>query len=113
SIQLCCRNSQALIVRTIASTNWFSPRKRSATRGGEFAFFQRTISLSAGGLAISFYSPLDSGARIGKIVAVHRGSHRQARIERQKPRLGDRWQLRRVLHIEKNVAGPFAIIFRE
>src|ERR1017187_3631262 len=62
---------------------------------------------------ISFDNALDGGTRGSKVCQAHCRPHRDARVEGQKPGLGHGRKLRGFLHVEKDVAGPFAIIFGE
>src|SRR5260370_491668 len=64
--------------------------------------------LCGSGFAVTFHSPLNAGTRVRQVVAVHCRPHGKPRIERQKPRLRDRRQLRGIFHVENNVTRPFA-----
>src|SRR5438034_5392983 len=56
---------------------------------------------------------LDRAARFGKVVRYHDRVNLDACIEREEPRLGDRWDLRSVLHLEKNEPRALAVAVRE
>jgi len=58
-------------------------------------------------------SLLDRAARFGKVVRYHDRVNLDACIEREEPRLGDRWDLRSILHFEKNEPRALAVAIRE
>src|ERR1700723_1888963 len=63
--------------------------------------------------AVLLYRLFDARAALGEILQRHGRPHRELRIEREKERLRDGGQLRRLLHVEEDVPRALAIVFGE
>jgi hypothetical protein len=71
------------------------------------------VALGHWGPAVCLHCALDAGRAGGEILQIHGRPNGEARIEGEKPRLGDGAQLRGFLHVEEDIAGPFSIILGE
>jgi hypothetical protein len=80
-----------------------SPR-RSARSVGWIALEQSGVFLDR---------VLDGAPGLGQIVRYHNRMNLNAGIEREKPRLGDGWDLRRILHLEKNERRSLTVAVRK
>src|SRR5262245_16807548 len=60
--------------------------------------------------SVFLHRVLDGGTGFGEIIWCHDGTDLDARVKRKESRLGDSWDLRRILHLKKNKSGSLAVV---